>query len=682
MPKSKNDKMGMKNDTEGYMSSVELDTIEANLAILRAKIKNKNQQLPAWIQSKITRAADFTTDAAQYLNTGEELEESSFKINPEKHSRPAAGTNAKSKIPTSKLTKDITDKVKAPVLPKFSTESTIVDRILKSLNEEEDCSCTENKKKSQEPEKGYVKGSKPVLSVEDIASKHGVSPARIQKQLKMGVKVEGEHTTNKEEAEGIALQHLAEKPNYYTELKKVEKIQSESTIVTDLFGNPKFEFIDLGVPSSLKEAKKQQKGGTLHHWFNGSKSKDGKPGWVQSDGSPCANEKGETSTPKCFSSGRLKSLERKGETGESLIKSAVRRKREQDPGQQNKSGGVKPTNVSTFAKGKKNKNYVEAEPSLKESNELSEANRDKPGKGSGTKDACYHKVKSRYRVFPSAYSSGALVKCRKVGASNWGNSKIDEATLPVQNGQVMQILFSWRGKMMSSQLFFPQVRIPNRKEVTDAIVKVYPDAKVLSYRVGNQNVGQPIIQLPNTKSKNFLLQNKTIGESYVIEEGFLDNIRKKVREKRIKRGILRRKQRNAENDATKRFQITFASSPQSKSKTPGDITPYLSPTDKKMVAHDDKAARKFDLRKRNSIQEEGPSLSVGRGEKLSVEAGGGLTAKGRERYNRATGSNLKAPVTGKVKKGSKAWKRRRNFCSRSRSWNKPRGLAARRRWKC
>ena len=38
------------------------------------------------------------------------------------------------------------------------------------------------------------------------------------------------------------------------------------------------------------------------------------------------------------------------------------------------------------------------------------------------KDACYNKVKSRYKVWPSAYASGALVKCRKVGASNWGNS--------------------------------------------------------------------------------------------------------------------------------------------------------------------------------------------------------------------------------------------------------------------
>ena len=39
----------------------------------------------------------------------------------------------------------------------------------------------------------------------------------------------------------------------------------------------------------------------------------------------------------------------------------------------------------------------------------------------GEKDACYKKVKARYSVCPSAYASGALVKCRKVGAANWGN---------------------------------------------------------------------------------------------------------------------------------------------------------------------------------------------------------------------------------------------------------------------
>jgi len=39
------------------------------------------------------------------------------------------------------------------------------------------------------------------------------------------------------------------------------------------------------------------------------------------------------------------------------------------------------------------------------------------------KDACYAKVKSKYKVFPSAYASGALVQCRKAGAANWGKKK-------------------------------------------------------------------------------------------------------------------------------------------------------------------------------------------------------------------------------------------------------------------
>ena len=51
---------------------------------------------------------------------------------------------------------------------------------------------------------------------------------------------------------------------------------------------------------------------------------------------------------------------------------------------------------------------------------------DKKEKGSGSKDACYHKVKARFKVWPSAYGSGALVKCRKAGAANWGNSKKEE----------------------------------------------------------------------------------------------------------------------------------------------------------------------------------------------------------------------------------------------------------------
>ena len=54
----------------------------------------------------------------------------------------------------------------------------------------------------------------------------------------------------------------------------------------------------------------------------------------------------------------------------------------------------------------------------------------------GEKDACYRKVKARYDVWPSAYASGALVKCRKVGAKNWGNkSKKESVDERLKKGQ-------------------------------------------------------------------------------------------------------------------------------------------------------------------------------------------------------------------------------------------------------
>jgi hypothetical protein len=69
-------------------------------------------------------------------------------------------------------------------------------------------------------------------------------------------------------------------------------------------------------------------------------------------------------------------------------------------------------------------------------------------------------------------------------------------------------------------------------------------------------------------------------------------------------------------------------------------------------------------------------LSVGRGEKLPVSKGAGLTEKGRKKYNRATGSNLKAPTKDKTNP------RHKSFCARSSSWTGERGKAARKRWGC
>ena len=67
----------------------------------------------------------------------------------------------------------------------------------------------------------------------------------------------------------------------------------------------------------------------------------------------------------------------------------------------------------------------------------------------------------------------------------------------------------------------------------------------------------------------------------------------------------------------------------------------------------------------------------------TVKEGAGMTSKGVAEYRRKNpGSKLKTAVTGDVKPGSKAAKRRKSFCARSKGWTGERGKAARRRWKC
>jgi hypothetical protein len=218
------------------------------------------------------------------------------------------------------------------------------------------------------------------------------------------------------------------------------------------------------VPNCVKEE-------GLRDWFGKSKSKDGKSGWVNVvTGGTCASDEPGEGTPKCVSSAKRASM------SDAERKSASRRKKLADPGQQSKSGAANPTYVSTDSPKKKmNENhkaiasgkekdeegymastemdtinsavkklrknikkgdaqlpawvqskitkaadYIDTAADYMDSNEMSEES-DKKTKGSGTKDACYTKVKSRYSVWPSAYASGALVKCRKVGAANWGN---------------------------------------------------------------------------------------------------------------------------------------------------------------------------------------------------------------------------------------------------------------------
>jgi len=440
-------------DFEFSMARGELKTAQAAITRLMTKLKGEGD-LEAWVQSKITKAAEYLDTVADHLSHGEDD--------------------------------------------------------------------TERKKEVKEAFKSYK-------SVEEIAKKHKVSEEDIEKQLEMGMKVEKEHTTDSQVAKEIALQHLDELPNYYSKLKKVEKVKEEwsdkykksidcdnpkgfsqrahcqgrkkkieEMISTSSVTGRKYRDIsstedqrELDKERSEKEGEKRQtakkrkeeltaerltkgirfydkkgsgyikdgkkvydesyevqegnKSGdsSLRDWFTKSRASDGTPGWVQLGGKyagkPCAKQPGQTTKPKCGSSKMKAALSDKEE------ESAFRRKNQEDPNPDKKG---KAKNVATEEKdhevsmahkqlnktianakqlkkdlGKKEKNipaWVQAKITDTDHN-MDAASGYLAKEAAGEKDACYSKVKSRYSVWPSAYASGALVKCRKVGAKNWGN---------------------------------------------------------------------------------------------------------------------------------------------------------------------------------------------------------------------------------------------------------------------
>lgn len=144
----------------------------------------------------------------------------------------------------------------------------------------------------------------------------------------------------------------------------------------------------------------------LRQWFNDKWVRFGPDGKIRGD---CARGDDSEGKPKCLPQSKAHALGKKGRA------SAARRKRREDPNPERK-GAAK--NVAT-----KKESVVEdtnisfntcpsCGGSIIHESQLNEK-----------QDACYHKVKARYKVWPSAYASGALVQCRKKGAKNWGKSK-------------------------------------------------------------------------------------------------------------------------------------------------------------------------------------------------------------------------------------------------------------------
>jgi len=98
------------------------------------------------------------------------------------------------------------------------------------------------------------------------------------------------------------------------------------------------------------------------------------------------------------------------------------------------------------------------------------------------KDACYYKVKSRYKVWPSAYASGALVKCRKKGASNWGNGgKKNESSILEGIEQADESLHDWFNKEKWVRMDTKgNIKGPCAREPGEGKPKCLPQAKAHS----------------------------------------------------------------------------------------------------------------------------------------------------------------------------------------------------------
>jgi len=89
-------------------------------------------------------------------------------------------------------------------------------------------------------------------------------------------------------------------------------------------------------------------------------------------------------------------------------------------------------------------------------------------------------------------------------------TEVKEATrLQADTGNILAVILSWRGKTYSVRMFFPQVGMPNRKDVTSEIQKIYPGALVLQYKVSSLQPGMPLIQVVNSKSKNYNMNEES-----------------------------------------------------------------------------------------------------------------------------------------------------------------------------
>ena len=415
-------------DYEYSMARSELKTAQSAISRLMKKLQGEGE-LEAWIQSKITKASDYIDTVADYIDSGESETEEEVKEELKSH-KSVESIAKKHRMDLSDIQKQLEMGIKIEH-EHVTDKDTATDIALQHLDEIPDY-YTRLKKMEAGAKKEHKK-FKDVIEDTEILDAQGNLFATVidiikgsddkfkgftqsitedaVKELENGLKKLD--NTSYDSIDNL-MRRIMEKHNMSAkELHNAFVTRHDKTPdewIKNLNEKCWDGYKQLGmkrkgkkvVPNCVKEDSidESNKSGdsSLRDWFSKSRSSDGTPGWVQLGGKyagkPCAKQEGQTTKPKCGSS------KMKSDLSDEEEESAFRRKNQEDPNP-NRKGRAK---------------MVATE----------------------EKDACYSKVKSRYSVWPSAYASGALVKCRKVGAKNWGNKTKNESFELQEMGEVLR----------------------------------------------------------------------------------------------------------------------------------------------------------------------------------------------------------------------------------------------------
>jgi hypothetical protein len=234
--------------------------------------------------------------------------------------------------------------------------------------------------------------------------------------------------------------------------------------------------------------------------------------------------------------------------------------------------------------------------------------------------------------------------------------------IPTMYGRYYVISFIWRGRQMTFTVYRANLSRMQRPQAQKLCDKMYPGCRVISFHESDATDGPVVL---TTESKDC-----GEGKYYCREDKKCKPIPMGYHERED--GYLVKNE--AANPAQ---QAAIAIDMKKKGKKPKNET-YFYAGDSKEEFKDKAAKKKENKKKKTAVQgsTDVPNfpqdqVSEDWQKKSGKSPSGGLNEKGRKSYERQNpGSDLKAPVTGKVKKGSKAAGRRKSFCARMKGMKK------------